>query len=139
MDISHDHAAIRRHLASAKTIAVVGLSHDTHKTSHSVARYLQRDGYRIIPVNPTLDEPVLGERPYRRLQDIPHDLQIDIINVFRRSVDIPPVAAQALERPAPLFWMQLGISNEGSSAELVAREIDVVQSRCIKVDHASLL
>jgi uncharacterized protein len=135
-EISGNEAAIRRHLQAAKTIAVVGLSADPMRTSHSVSLYMQRAGYRIIPVNPTLSGPVLGEQAYPNLGAIPDDIVIDIINVFRRSVDIPPVAEQALLRPAPLFWMQLGIANDAAAARLVESGLDVVQDRCIKVDHA---
>lgn len=137
-EISHDEDAIRRHLNAAKTVAVIGLSDSPMKASHGVAAYLQRAGYRIIPVNPTLTGPVFGEQPYAKLSDIPADIRIDIIDVFRRSVDIPGAAAQAKERPAPLFWMQLGISNEAAANELVALGFDVVQDRCIKIDHARL-
>jgi predicted CoA-binding protein len=137
-EISQDEEAIRGHLANAKTIAVFGLSDHATKASHGVARYLQRAGYRIIPVNPTLTQPVLGEKPYARLADIPPDIQIDIIDVFRRSADIPPVAEQARLRPAPVFWMQLGIANQEAANALVAAGFDVVQDRCIKIDHAHL-
>lgn len=137
-DISHDHAAIRRHLAAAKTIAVVGMSDNPAKASRGVAGYLMRAGYRIIPVNPTLTHPVFGEQPYARLTDIPPDITIDIIDVFRRSVDIPAVAESALQRPAPLFWMQLGIANADAAKKLIAAGFDVIQDRCIKIDHAAL-
>jgi predicted CoA-binding protein len=138
-DISFDNDAIRRHLRSAKTIAVVGLSDNPARTSYGVARYMQNAGYRIIPVNPMLKGPVLGEPSYATLADIPPEIKIDIIDVFRRSEDMPPVAAQARVRPAPLFWMQLGIANDASAAALVALGMDVIQDRCIKIEHAALL
>lgn len=137
-DISHDDAAIRRHLAAAKTIAVVGMSDKPEKASRGVAGYLKRAGYRIIPVNPTLTHPVFGETPYARLSDIPAEIKIDIIDVFRRSVDIPAAAEDALRRPAPLFWMQLGIANADAAQRLIAAGFDVIQDRCIKIDHAAL-
>lgn len=137
-EISHDHAAIRRHLGAAKTIAVVGMSDNPAKASRGVAGYLKRAGYRIIPVNPTLTHPIFGEQPYARLTDIPAEIHIDIIDVFRRSVDIPAVAEAALQRPAPLFWMQLGISNPDAAKTLIDAGFDVIQDRCIKIDHAAL-
>lgn len=137
-EISFDSAAIRRHLAAAKTIAVVGMSDKPEKASRGVAGYLMRAGYRIIPVNPTLTRPVFGEQPYASLTDIPPEIRIDIIDVFRRSADIPAVAEAALRRPAPLFWMQLGITNAEAAKKLVAAGFDVIQDRCIKIDHAAL-
>lgn len=139
IDISSDPSAIKNYLASATTIAVVGLSEDPSKASHGVARYLQHAGYRIIPVNPKLTGPVLGEIAYATLADIPIDIRIDIIDVFRRSVDIPGVAEQAKMRPAPLFWMQLGIRNQEAAESLIEAGFDVVQDRCIKIDHHKLL
>lgn len=138
-EISHDKPAMRVHLENAKTIAVVGLSGDPGRASYSVSAYMQSHGYRIIPVNPMLRGPVLGESPFARLQDIPAEIKIDIINVFRRSVDMPPVVDQAMHRRAPLFWMQLGIHHAPSSEALVAAGFDVVQDNCIKVEHLRLL
>lgn len=137
-DISQQPEQIWAHLRRAKTIAVVGLSHLPSKASYEVALDLQMRGYRIIPVNPTLIEPVLNERPYARLSDIPLDIRIDIINVFRRPADIPPIADQAMLRPAPLFWMQLGISHHEAARRLVAAGMDVVQDRCIKIELARM-
>ena len=137
-DISTDRAAIARYLISAKTVAIIGLSADATKASYGVAQYLQRNGYKIIPVSPVLKGPVLGETPYASLADIPSNVKIDIIDVFRRAADMPDAAAQALARPAPLFWMQLGISNPESAAKLMAAGFDVIQDRCIKIEHASL-
>lgn len=139
IDISFDPSAIKNYLVSSTTIAVVGLSEDTSKASYGVARYMQNTGYRIIPVNPTLTGPVLGEKAYAKLVDIPSEIRIDIINVFRRPADMPGVVEQALLRIAPLFWMQLGISHDESANGLIAAGFDVVQNRCIKVDHALLI
>ncbi len=141
MEISHDAGAIERHLRTAKTIAVVGLSDDEYRASYEVSRYMQNAGYRILPVNPTLpsNRRVLGELPYASLEAIPPGISIDIINVFRRPADVPRVAEAALRRRAPLFWMQLGIRNEAAARMLLDHDYDVVQSRCIKVDHATLI
>ncbi len=138
-DISRDTEAIRAHLKEAKTIAVVGLSPDSYKPSHGVSAYMQRAGYRIIPVNPKAEGRILGEEVYPDLLSVPDSIHIDIIDVFRRSVDIYPVAEQALKRPAPLFWMQMGISNAEAAARLIGEGVDVIQDRCLKIEHAALL
>lgn len=139
-DISEDRDAIRAHLKAARTIAVVGLSPDPYRTSHAVSRYMQESGYRIIPVNPVAQgQAILGEACYDGLASIPSDIQLDLINVFRRPEYIRSVAEQALGRPAPVFWMQTGISNAFAAEQLTLAGIDVVQDRCIKIEHASLL
>jgi uncharacterized protein len=137
-DISDDLNALRECLTSAKNIAVIGLSANPSRSSHDVAQYLQRSGYRIIPVNPALEGPVLGEQPYPDLAAIPPDLPIDIINVFRRSEDAPSVAEQARSRPAPAFWMQLDVASPEAAAISVECGMDVVQNRCIKATHKKL-
>ena len=138
-EISQNTDALIKHMQNAKNIAVVGLSADPSKASYQVASYLQNSGYHIIPVNPGLKGPVLGETPYPNLQSIPAGIKIDIIDVFRRPADVPAVVEQAKLRPAPLFWMQLGISNPDSARQLVDAGFDVVQNRCLKVEHARLL
>ena len=135
---------IRDILEKAKTIAVVGLSKEPEKDSHKVSAYLQQHGYRIIPVNPFADE-VLGEKSYRSLLDIPVEIQktIDIVDVFRRSEDVPPIVEQAIQlkgkvgRPF-VVWMQLGIVNE--EAALAARKagLVVVMDKCLMVEHHRL-
>ena len=131
-------------LKKYKTIAVVGLSKEPEKDSHKVSAYLQQHGYRIIPVNPFADE-VLGEKSYRSLLDIPVEIQkiIDIVDVFRRSEDVPPIVEQAIQlkgkvgRPF-VVWMQLGIVNE--EAALAARKagLIVVMDKCLMVEHHRL-
>jgi predicted CoA-binding protein len=124
-------------LKEAKNIAVVGLSNKPERTSYMIAEALQQAGYRIFPVNPMLTEPVLGEESYASLLDI--EEPIDIVDVFRRSETVYPVAEEAVQIKAKAIWMQLGVENE-EAAEL-AREngLMVVMNRCIKVDHALLL
>ncbi|MGG4443108.1 CoA-binding protein [Brevibacillus fortis] len=131
--------ARRQLLEDAKTIAVVGLSNKQDRTSYMVSQAMQHAGYTIIPVNPVIaGETVLGEKVLASLSEI--DQQVDIVNVFRRSEDMMPVAEEALkmQNKPKVFWMQQGIANE-EAAKLVADQgIEVVQDMCIKVDHALL-
>ncbi|AWX57992.1 MULTISPECIES: CoA-binding protein [Brevibacillus] len=131
--------ARRQLLEDAKTIAVVGLSNKPDRTSYMVSQAMQNAGYKIVPVNPVIaGETVLGEKVLASLTEI--DQPVDIVNVFRRSEDILPVAQEALkmQNKPKVFWMQQGIANE-EAAKLVADQgIEVVQDMCIKVDHALL-
>ncbi len=129
-------ATIEEILAQSKVIAVVGLSDRPDRPSHGVARYLQREGYRIIPVNPKLREPVLGEEPYPDLDSVPE--KVDLVDVFRRAVDVPPVVEAAIRVGAPALWTQLGIVHE--EAARIAREagLTVVMDRCTAIEHRSL-
>lgn len=127
---------IERILRNARTIAVVGLSDDPSRPSHGVARYLQAHGYRIVPVNPKL-KTVLGERCYARLEDIPE--KIDIVDVFRRTEDVGPVADSAIAIGALCLWQQIGVVNEAAADKAKAAGLAVVMDRCIKVDHAVLI
>ena len=123
-------------LESAKTIAVVGLSKNEEKTVFQIAKIMQKQGYRIIPVNPTVDE-VLGEKAYPSLQDVPE--KIDIINVFRRPEYLPEVARDAAETDCRVFWAQQGIVNEEAYEYLKERDFTVIMDLCIKVVHAVLV
>ncbi len=131
--------ARRQLLEDAKTIAVVGLSNKPDRTSYMVSQAMQNVGYKIIPVNPVIaGETVLGEKVLASLSEI--DQPVDIVDVFRRSEDMMPVAEDALkmQNKPKVFWMQQGIANE-EVAKLVADQgIEVVQDMCIKVDHALL-
>ncbi|GEB34516.1 CoA-binding protein [Brevibacillus parabrevis] len=129
----------RQMLEEAKTIAVVGLSNKPDRTSYMVAQAMQNVGYRIIPVNPVIaGETVLGEKVVSSLAEI--DQPVDIVNVFRKSEDILPVAEDALkmQQKPKVFWMQQGIANEEAANQVRAEGIEVVQDMCIKVDHALL-
>ena len=128
---------MRELLRRARTIAVVGLSADPTRASFRVAAYLQRQGYRIIPVNPVLTEPVLGETPYARLSDVP--VPIDIVDVFRRPDQVPPIADEAVAVRAGALWLQLGIRNDAAAAIARAAGLTVVMDRCLMVDHQALL
>ncbi|MHB1611264.1 MAG: CoA-binding protein [Sulfobacillus sp.] len=131
----HD-ATLLEILTENKIVAVVGLSPKPDRASHRVAQYLQRMGYRIIPVNPGFDE-ILGERSYARLEDIPQ--KVDIVDVFRKSEDTPPVAESAVRIGARVLWLQLGIANEVAASIAQTGGLTVVQDRCIKIEHERLL
>jgi predicted CoA-binding protein len=124
-----------RILASARTIAVVGLSANPRRPSHGVARYLQRTGYRIIPVNPNLDE-VLGERAYPSLRDIPQP--VDVVDVFRRSEFVGPIVDDAIAIKAAAVWLQDGVIDEAAAARARASGLDVVMDDCMMRRHAQL-
>lgn len=128
---------IRDLLHGARNIAVVGLSEKPYRTSHAVARALQSFGYRIFPVNPTLEGPVIGEQPYSSVAEI--EDQIDIVNVFRRSETIMPVAEDAVAAGAHALWMQLGVINREARDHAAGHGLTVIMDRCIKVDYASLI
>ncbi|GGM37692.1 CoA-binding protein [Paraliobacillus quinghaiensis] len=124
---------IKEILDTAKTIAVVGLSDKPDRTSYQVSKVMQAQGYRIIPVNPTIDE-ALGEKAYSTLEDVPDS--IDIINVFRRSVFLKDVAEQAVKTDAKVFWAQQGIFDQDVYEELTNKGFSVIMDMCIKVAHA---
>jgi hypothetical protein len=119
-------------LKTHKTIAVVGLSSNPMRPSFEVTEYMQAVGYRIIPVNPNETE-VLGEKSYARLEDVPE--KIDIVNVFRRANDVPPVVESAIRVGAKVVWMQQGIENEAAAEKARAAGLIVVEDACILVEH----
>jgi hypothetical protein len=123
-------------LRSAKTIAVVGLSSRPVRASFGVSRFLQRQGYRIIPINPNEKE-VLGERAYPSLSDVPGE--IDIVSVFRRPSRVPEVVEDAVRKGARCLWMQEGVVNEEAAQRAEAAGIPVVMDRCILKELARLL
>ena len=127
---------LRRILKNCKTIAVVGLSPEWHRPSHFVAKYMQEQGYHIIPVNPK-HESILGERCYARLEDIPEP--VDMVDVFRRPEDVPPIAASAAAIGAKCLWQQLGVASQEADTVARAAGLDSVMDRCVKVEHARLL
>jgi predicted CoA-binding protein len=122
---------LRSILGEAKTIAVVGLSSDPSKASHRVAKYLQTKGYRIVPVNPNETE-VLGERAYPTLRDIPSDVPIDVVDVFRRAEATPDIARNAVAIGAKVLWLQSGIVNEEAFQIGDQAGLDVVMGVCIR-------
>jgi predicted CoA-binding protein len=133
---------LRRILGTCKTIAVVGLSPQWHRPSFFAAKYMQGHGYRIVPVNPTAGE-ILGERCYPSVTAAAESLatlghKIDLVDCFRRSEDIPPIADEAVAIGAKCLWMQIGVINESAAAKARAAGLDVVMNRCVKIEHARL-
>ena len=127
---------IERILRECRTVAVVGLSPNPARPSHGVAAYLQANGYRIVPVNPMIDE-VLGERSYPDLEAVP--FPVELIDVFRRSQEVPPVAEQAIRVGAVALWMQLGVIHHEAAARAAEHGLDVVMDRCTAIEHRALV
>ena len=125
--------AIRGILDSAKTLAVVGLSSKTTRPSHGVTEYMQRNGYRIIPVNPH-EETVLGEKAYPSLDAVPDP--VDVVVIFRRSEFVPEVVEAAIRKGANVVWMQEGVIHEGAAERARAAGLTVIMDRCILKEHA---
>lgn len=123
-------------LRDSRTIAVVGLSSKAWRASHGVSKYMQSQGYRIIPVNPRERE-ILGEAAYAKLEDVREP--VDIVNVFRRSEHVPEVVENAIRIGAKAVWMQLGIVHEAAAERARAAGLTVVMDRCILVEHQRLL
>ena len=126
-------AVIDRILSEAKTVAVVGISDKPERPSNDVARYLQDRGYRVIPVNPLLTE-VLGEKAYKSLSDIPG--KVDLVDVFRKSEEVPPIAEEAIRIGARFFWMQEGVVSIAARERLERAGIPVVMDLCVKKELA---
>jgi uncharacterized protein len=118
---------------SSHVIAVVGLSADPSRPSHDVARVMQQRGFRIVPVNPKEKE-ILGQTCFAQLTDIP--FAVDIVNVFRRSEDVLPLAQQAVQIGAQCLWQQLGVDNEQAHALAQTHGLVSIRDRCIKIEHA---
>ncbi len=123
-------------LKNSRTIAVVGLSGSPMRVSNGVSAYMQRSGYRIIPVNPQETE-VLGERSYGRLEDVPE--KIDIVNVFRRPEFTPEIVESAIKVGAKVVWMQEGVVNEAAAARAREAGLEVVMDKCILKEHRKML
>jgi predicted CoA-binding protein len=123
-------------LLSAKTIASVGLSSNQQKESYWIVSYLKDQGYRIIPVNPTADE-ILGEKAYPDLESVPE--KIDVVQVFRKPEDVPPVVDSAIKIGAKAVWMQEGIVNEEAAQKARQAGLQVVMDACMRVTHRRLI
>lgn len=128
---------IRTVLQRARTIAIVGMSANPNRDSYAVARFLQRNGYRIVPVNPNLTAPVLGEQPYASLRDVP--FHIDIVDIFRRSEFVPEIIEDALAIRAEVVWMQLGVIHLAAAKRAQAAGLGVVMNRCTAIEHRRLM
>lgn len=136
MALVDDVSGIRRILLQSRIIAVIGLSGNWYRPSFFAAKYMQDHGYRIVPVNPSYEE-VLGQKCYPTLRDIPH--KVDIVDCFRKSGEIPPIARDAVEIGAKVLWMQLGIRNDQAAKIALDGGLDVVINRCVKIEHARIL
>ena len=124
-------------LKESKTIAVVGLSANWDRPSYFAAKYMQEHGYKIIPVNPAyVGQEVLGERCYSSLEEIPES--VDMVDCFRKSEDIEPIASQAVTIGAKIIWLQLGVKNESASEIASAAGMTYVENRCVKIEHGRL-
>lgn len=132
----NDPGQIRTSLETATTIAVVGCSPREDRPSHAIARYLMAQGYRVVPVNPG-HRTILGQTCYRSLEEIPEEVRIDIVDVFRRSDQVGPVADAAIARGVGFFFMQQGVIDTEAARRLEAAGIPVAMDRCILVEHAS--
>jgi predicted CoA-binding protein len=133
--MADDIATLRRILRTSRTIAIVGLSAEWHRPSYFAAKYLQEHGYRVIPVNPRYDE-VLGERCHASLSTI--EVPVDIVDVFRRTEDVMPIAEEAIAIKAKCLWQQIGVKNEAAAALAARAGLDVVMNRCVKIEHGRL-
>ena len=127
---------LKQILQTTRTIASVGLSSNPAKESYDIVSYLKSKGYRIIPVNPAADK-ILGEKSYADLTAIPD--KIDVVQVFRRSEDVPPVVEQAIQIGAKVVWMQVGVSNAAAAETAQAAGLHVVMDRCMRAEHRRLL
>jgi predicted CoA-binding protein len=130
-------AAIRQSLGNCKTIAVVGLSPKPHRDSFRVAKYMQDHGFRIVPINPNAQE-VLGEKAYASISEAAQHERIDMVNCFRNSEDIPPIAAEAIAIGAKSLWLQLGVMNDVAAKQATDAGLVVVQNLCLMVEHRQL-
>ena len=128
---------LRRILSSTRTVAVVGLSDKPDRDSHSVAAYLQSMGYRVVPVNPAVPQ-VLGEPSYPSLSAIPPDVPVDLVDVFRRSDQVPSIVDEALARQVPVIWLQLGVEHPEATRRARAAGTTVIENRCIRTEHQRL-
>jgi len=125
-------------LRRCKTVAVVGISPKEDRPSYGVASYLKSKGYRIIPVRPVGDE-ILGEKVYHSLTEIPTGIEIDVVDVFRKSEDVPPVVEEAIQRGAKVVWMQEGIINQEARAQAEKAGLKVLMDLCMKKEHQRLI
>jgi predicted CoA-binding protein len=128
---------IREVLRGSKTVAVIGISPREDRPSYGVASYLKSKGYRIIPVRPD-GEKILGEKVYHSLTEIPMEIEIDVVDIFRKSEDVPPVVEEAIYRGAKVIWMQEGIVNHQACAKAQEAGLKVVMDLCMKKEHQKL-
>jgi predicted CoA-binding protein len=133
--IIDDVAGLRRVLQDNRVIAVVGLSPDWNRPSYFAAKYMLEHGYTVIPVNPGAKE-ILGQKCYPDLAAIP--FKVDLVDVFRKPEDVPPIADEAIRIGAKCLWLQLGVINREAADKAAAAGLDVVMDRCVKIEYARL-
>ncbi len=129
---------IKKILSNSKTVAVVGISPQEDRPSYIVAAYLKSKGYRIIPVRPDGEE-ILGEKVYHSLTEIPKEIKVDAVDIFRKSEDVPPIVEEAIRRGAKAVWMQEGILHKEAGEKAEKAGLKVVMDRCMKKEHQRLL
>jgi len=132
-EFTPEDAEIKEILRNNRIIAVVGLSTDPDKDSHRVARYLQEQGYQIVPVNPKAAE-ILGQKCYASLKEIP--FSVDIVDIFRKIEAIPAIVDEAMAIGAKVVWMQLGLAENRSARKGMAAGLQVVMNKCLKIEHS---
>jgi len=137
--VQNDINTLRRILKECRVLAVVGLSAQWHRPSYFAAKYMLEHGYRVIPVNPQYPE-VLGQKCYASLRDIPRSVvgQVDLVDVFRKTADVPPIAEDAIAIGARVLWQQLGVRNEAAAERARAAGLETVMDRCVKIEHGRL-
>ena len=126
---------IKDWLSKYKTVAVIGMSKNPEKDAYQIPEYLMSKGYRVIPINPSADQ-ILGEKAYKKLSEVP--FQVDIVDVFRPSEEIPNYVDEVIQKKPKVFWLQLGIENEGAENRISESGIKVVSNRCIMQEHRRL-
>ncbi|MCG6952740.1 MAG: CoA-binding protein [Betaproteobacteria bacterium] len=135
--MSDEISTLRRILSENRVLAIVGLSADWYRPSYFAAKYMQEHGYRVIPVNPRYaGHKLLGETCYASLKDIPD--KVDLVDVFRKSEDVTPIAKDAIAIGARVLWQQIGVKNEEAAAAARTAGLDAVMDRCVKIEHARL-
>jgi len=130
--------AIKEILRNVKTIAVIGISPKENRPSYIVASYLKSKGYQIIPVRPDGEE-ILGEKVYHTLSEIPKEIGVDVVNIFRRSEDVPPIVVEAIQRSARVVWMQEGVIHQEAAGKAEKAGLKVIMDRCMKKEHQRLI
>jgi predicted CoA-binding protein len=133
-----DDNKMKKILCETRNIAVVGLSPKADRPSHGVASFLKEKGYRIIPVRPLIDN-VLGEKAYSTLSEIPKEITIDIVDIFRKSQEVLPIVEEAIARGTKVIWMQEGVINDEAAALAEKAGLDVVMDLCILKEYNRLL
>jgi len=129
---------LKEMLIGCKTVAVVGISPREDRPSYIVASYLKSKGYRMIPVRPDGDL-ILGEKVYHSLMEIPKEVKIDVVDIFRRSEDAPPIVDQTIQRGAKVVWMQEGVVHQEAGAKAEKAGLKVVMDRCMKKEYQRLV